>query len=105
MRRQRGCYLQGYELFAVSESEYDVIEMLRHTQLNDVADSTHDQETNTDSLAESEELLLISYKNRKSVHPPAFTQRPSFKLDVRLVHLRMNWIPSLANSEGTSRSS
>ena len=29
------------------------------TQLNNVANSTHDEETNTNSLAESQELLLV----------------------------------------------
>jgi hypothetical protein len=77
------------------------------TQLDNVANNTHDQETHADGLRDAQELALVgcSDKTCQHVESSSGVRGISGILGVRLLHLVMNWRPSLTNSRGISRNS
>jgi hypothetical protein len=72
------------------------------TELDNVANDAHDQETHADSLGDLEELFPISC-NTSHVSNQTERYSPSRKGHIRFWHLCMNCRPSLTNSLGTSR--
>ena len=85
-----------------------------HTQLNHIPNHAHDQEAHSYGLRDAEEFALVGCR-AFGQHPQ---RQPSFRssawvdvggwswwADIRLLHLVMNWRPSLTNSRGISNSS
>lgn len=85
-----------------------------HTQLNHIPNHAHDQKSHSYGLRDAEEFALVGCR-AFGQHPQC---QPSFRssawvdvggwswwADIRLLHLVMNWRPSLTNSRGISNSS
>jgi hypothetical protein len=97
----------------VGNREWDrAIKLKKLTQLDNVANNTHDQETHSDGLRDAQELALVGYRgvhvSKLSLsHTLLVEKKGGFggKYSVRLLHLVMNWRPSLTNSRGISRNS
>lgn len=75
---------------------------------NEEANSSHDDEADTDGLAEAEELGPVGCRGSMLAMESSDSHRQGWRRQrkragVRLVQRLMNWIPLLVNSEGTSR--
>jgi hypothetical protein len=97
-------------------------EEIELTQLNNVANDAHDQESHADGLGDAQELALVGYRGDgmlvivrgeeeaasaivRSNEGTTPVEERSLGGNVRLLHLVMNWRPSLTNSRGISRNS